>query len=289
MSSKILISGIAILAAVTLSLNCSDKHNDFITSSDGVKISFVEQGRGETSILFVHGWSNDKSIWDDQMSHFAGKYRTVALDLPGFGESGDNRINWTISAFGEDVATVIEKLNLNQVVLVGFSMGTAVVIEAANRLEGRISGVVLVDDLHNVEMKIPPAMESYLDSVFMDMVTYPTNEKLMAGGFYKKNSETSFKRVLSMLDGPSRVGWQESLYGYIQWINDNCTQSLKTLNVPIVAINSERQPTDVEVFRKYVPSFEAHIIQDAGHLLMWDAPEEFNRYLEATVQEMPNH
>ena len=285
MNIKIMMSGMAILAVIMIGFNCSDTPENVIMSSDGVEISFDDRGRGETSIMFVHGWANNKTIWDAQMSYFAKKYRVVAIDLPAFGKSGHNRENWTMASFGEDVITLIEKLGLNQVVLVGFSMGTTVVIEAANRLTEQISGVVLVDDLHSVEIKIQPPMESFLDSVFMDLVTNPTNEKLVAGGFYKKNHENSYKRVLAMLEDPSRVGWQESLHGYIQWINEDCTESLKELKVPVIAINSENQPTDVEAFRQYVPSFEAHIITDAGHVLMWDAPEEFNRLLEESINK----
>lgn len=286
MNNRILISVTGIMAVLMLGVYCSDTPRDVVMSSDGVKISFDDQGAGEPSIVFVHGWSNDKSIWDAQMSQFSNIYRVVAIDLPGFGESGDSRKDWTIEAYGRDVGEVIRALNLKQVVLVGFSMGGSVMIEAAGNLPERVIGVVLVDDLQNVETKFPPPVENYLDSVFMDLVTNPTKEKLLAGGFIKKNPDSAFVRILSMLEGPSRIGWQESFHGYIQWINEDCTESLKELQVPVFAINSTLEPTNVEAFRKYVPSFEAHILPDAGHVLMWDATDEFNRLLVESIQKM---
>lgn len=274
-----------LIIPVFLFCSCSDEPNNSIASPDGVKISFDVLGEGSPAIVFIHGWSNNRTIWDAQVSHFSKKYMVIAVDLPGFGESGNNRTNWTISSFGEDIVTLINKLDREKVVLVGFSMGAPIAIEAANRLPNRISGIVLVDDLHDVEMKIPLEAFSYLDSVYMDLVTNPTNEKLVAGGFYKKNPEISYKRVLSMLKDTSRIGWRESLNATLRWQNEDCIESLKKVNVPVNSINSDRLPTNLEAFRKYVPSYEAKIIPATGHVVMWDATDEFNRLLEESIHE----
>lgn len=275
---------IYIVTVILFGVSCTSKPENVATSADGVKISFNEQGQGKTSIVFVHGWSNNKSLWDDQMSHFAKKYRVVALDLGGFGESGNNREDWTIQNFSQDVVAVINKLKLQQAVLVGFSMGAPVVIETANRMPDRTIGVVIVDFLQNADMKIPPPMENYIDSLFMDLVTNPTNEKLMAGGFYKKHPDSTFKRVLAMLDGTSKIGWKEALGNTMQWQNEDCAEALGKITVPVRAINSQNEPTNVEAFQKYVPSFQADIVPETGHLIMWDAPEKFNELLEADIQ-----
>lgn len=285
MNSRGMTMGGLVLLALLLSLNCSTQPDNAAGSTDGVAIHFSQRGEGEPAIVFVHGWSNNRSIWDAQMSHFAENYKAVAVDLAGFGESGNNRSDWTIQSFGQDVTAVIDKLNLNQVVLVGFSMGAPVVVEAANMNPDRVVGVVIVDGLQNVEMKVPPQMVAYIDSVFMDLIKNPSNEKLMAGGFYKKNPETSYKRVMAMLEGAPRTGWRESLNNTFKWQNEDCIESLKKISVPVVAINSEREPTNAEAFRKYVPSFQANIIPDAGHLVMWDATEQFNQLLEQSIQD----
>jgi len=263
---------------------CTNEPDNVAISSDGVEIVFNQQGKGKPAIIFVHGWSNPKSIWDDQVAYFSQKYNAIAIDLPGSGESGNNRTNWTMEAFGEDVATVINKLNLKQVVLVGFSMGAAVIPETAKLLPEKVIGLVVVDNLHDIEMKYPPEMIGFLDSLMMDLVTNMTNEKLVAAGFYKKNQEAAFKRIFAMYDGIPQIGWNESLHGYIKWINENCTESLKQLRVPVIAINSDVEHTNIEAFRKYVPSFQAKIMTDVGHLIFWDNPEEFNRLLEESVQ-----
>ena len=144
---------------------------------------------------------------------------------------------------------------------------------------------VLVDNLKEVEMQIPPPMEHYIDSMMMDLINNPTKEKLVGGGFFKKNLDSASHRVVSMLENASHIGWRESLNGYIKWQNEHCTNSIKTVKAPIIAINSDWEPTNVEAFRKYAPTFKANIVEGVGHLIMWDNAEEFNKLLEESIQE----
>jgi sigma-B regulation protein RsbQ len=191
-----------------------------------------------------------------------------------------------MSQFGDDVVAIINKLKLKKVVLVGFSMGAPVVIEAADKVPDKITGVVLVDDLHNIETKYDPPMVHFMDSLMMDLITSPTKEKAVSLGFFVNTPDESFKRCVDMLNkNISRVGYNESINTYFEWLNEDCAKSLEKLKVPLIAINSDSEPTNIEAFRKYVPSFQAKIIPGVGHVVFWDAPDEFNRLLEISIQE----
>ncbi|NIO29264.1 MAG: alpha/beta fold hydrolase [Candidatus Latescibacteria bacterium] len=283
MKQKILSLSCCIISFVLIIYSCTAEPDNVAISSDGVKIVFDVKGKGEPALVFVHGWSNNSSIWETQVSHFSKKYKVITMDLPGFGESGNNRETWTIESFGEDVAAVINRIDLDRVVLVGFSMGGPIIIEAANSVPDRVAGLVLVDVLHNVDMQYPPEVIRMIDSVYMDVVTAPTIEKMEP--FFRKNTEVSFERVLSMLSGVPKKGWRESLNDMHRWANEDCIGLLKKMQAPVISINSDQTPTNVEAFMKYVPTFKAKIIPDVGHLVMWDAPEEFNQLLEESIQE----
>ncbi len=265
---------------------CNKQPINQVISTDGVNIVFNQNGEGNPAIIFVHGWSNNKSIWVEQLAHFSEKYKTITVDLAGFGESGNNRSDWTMSAFGNDVAAIVDNLKLRKVVLVGFSMGAPVVLETAKRVPERITGVVLVDDLQNIETKYPAEIVHMFDSVMMDLIENPTQEKLVTMGFFKNNREQNFQKVLEMVNKfPSRTGYRESLDSYFKWINEDCMQTLKLIKAPVIAINSDSEPTNIDAFRKYVPSFKAKIIPGVGHVVFWDAPDEFNKLLEESIQD----
>src|SRR5215211_3854187 len=78
-----------------------------VTSRDGIPLAFEVHGAGAPAVVLVHGWSCDRSYWDGQVGPLAARYRTVAVDLAGHGESGSGRRAWTMAAFGEDVVAVV--------------------------------------------------------------------------------------------------------------------------------------------------------------------------------------
>jgi len=264
---------------------CASQTQTIITSFDGVEISLEQKGENNPSIILIHGWSNNRHIWDGQVEHFSNKYRVIALDLPGFGQSGNHRSEWSIASFGKDISTIIKELELKEVVLVGFSLGGPIALETANQLSDQIIGIVLVDNLKDVESQIPPPMAHLIDSMMMDLVMHPSKEKMVAGGFVTKNVDSAYERILGFLEGTSFVGWRETLAANFQWQNKHCIKTIQNVEVPIVAINTDHPPTNIEAFRKYAPDFEVHIIPGVGHVIMWDNPEMFNRLLGENIQK----
>ncbi len=282
--TKKVVSSLLIFSIALIIQSCATDSKSLAVSNDGVNISFDVQGEGEPALVFIHGWTNNKTIWDAQVSHFSEKYTVVTIDLAGHGASGDKRNNWTMSAFGDDAVAVINKLKLKDVVLVGFSLGGPVVVETANQIPELVKGLIFVDILQDPDLQYSSEMIENMKGFYMNSITNPSKEGL-AGVFFKRNIDESYNRVLNMLEGPSRVGWEEALSEYFRWIDKDCITSIKTIEAPIVAINSNSQPTNVEAYNKYVPSFKVKIMEDVGHVVFWDAPDEFNNLLEESIQE----
>ncbi|NIM63666.1 MAG: alpha/beta fold hydrolase, partial [Acidobacteria bacterium] len=124
------------------------------SSADGVSIEYEMRGAGPVALVFIHGWTCDRTHWRYQVDTFAEGHTVVALDLAGHGKSGGDRGEWTIEGFGADVQAVVEALELPRVILVGHSLGGPVALAAAARMPERVLGVVGVDTLHNVEQQI---------------------------------------------------------------------------------------------------------------------------------------
>ena len=132
-----------LLTAVAVADSASKVH--WAKSTDGVRIAYEVRGKGSPALVFVHGWSCNRSFWADQMEPFSRQFTVVAVDLAGHGDSGRNRERWTIQSYGEDVAAVVKKLDLKRVILIGHSMGGDVIPEAALRLPGRVVGLIWLD------------------------------------------------------------------------------------------------------------------------------------------------
>ena len=113
-------------------------------SPDGIPVTFETHGTGEPALVFVHGWSCDRSYWRDQVGDFARRHGSWSSTCR-VTESRVRVAKWTMAAFGADVAAVVDDLGLKDVVLIGHSMGGDVVVETALLLPRRVAGLVWVD------------------------------------------------------------------------------------------------------------------------------------------------
>ena len=99
-----------VLAACT-NKNSSVKH-DIAISSDSERIAYNTYGAGETSLIFIHGWSCDSRYWQKQLSTFSKHYQVITIDLAGHGNSSLGRLDYTMLSFANDVKAVIEKAGI---------------------------------------------------------------------------------------------------------------------------------------------------------------------------------
>jgi pimeloyl-ACP methyl ester carboxylesterase len=257
---------------------------DNAISADGVSIAYDVRGEGKPALVFVHGWCCDRSYWNAQLPHFAQKYKVVAIDLAGHGMSGHDRKEWTMGAFGEDVVAVIEALSLDQVVLIGHSMGGPVILEAARRMPEHVIGLVGVDTLQNFEDKFTQEqIEEMLTPLRSDFAEATKN---FVRTMFTPNSDPALveKIATDMSSAPQEVGLG-AIQGYVDFHNNEKMQVFQELRAPITCIPSDRYPTNVETNQRYAPSFQAKIMSGVGHFNMIEDPETFNRLLEETVQE----
>ena len=92
-------------------------------AKDGTQIYFKDWGSGKP-VLFSHGWPLDADMWEYQMEYLSSRgFRTIAFDRRGFGRSDQPWTGNDYDTFADDIAQLIEHLDLKDVTLVGFSMG----------------------------------------------------------------------------------------------------------------------------------------------------------------------
>src|SRR3990170_4043018 len=117
-------------------------------SRDGVEIAYEIYGRTDgdaRTVVLVHGWAGNRTFWSRQVGVLEERFRVVAVDLGGHGESGTGRGDWNLPLFGDDVVAVVEEVGADDVALVGHSMGGDAIVYAASSFGRRVRGLVWVD------------------------------------------------------------------------------------------------------------------------------------------------
>jgi pimeloyl-ACP methyl ester carboxylesterase len=258
---------------------CPEAVNGSAGSRDGVKIAFEAFGEGEPALVFVHGWSCDKSYWRPQLEYFSAKHKVVALDLAGHGDSGMDRREYTIQAFGEDVAAVVNELNLSRVVLIGHSLGGPVIVRAARLLDGRVAGLVGADTFKNMGEVFTPEQADKALAPFKK--NFRATTLLVVRNMFPRSADPALvERVSSdMASAPPEVGMSaircQAFY--------DISTDLAGLRVPIRAINSDRYPTNVSDNKQLYADFELIPMPGVGHFVQLEDPARFNRLLEEII------
>lgn len=257
-----------------------DFRDGTVLSADGVPIHYREGGRGASALVFVHGWLGNASWWAETMERFAPSQRVVALDLAGHGSSGKNRAEWTVERFADDVAAVVRALDLQRVILLGHSMSGTITVQAANLLRERVVLVVPVDTLNDAEWDLPPEVWA---EFFGNLRTDFPNE---VEGFFRNRlfAPSSPAEVVARVVGEARAADPSIAVPMLERARDfSLPDALRRLRVPVHAINSDANPTNLETNRKYVEHFEVEILPGVGHWPMLEAPAAFGEALERVL------
>jgi pimeloyl-ACP methyl ester carboxylesterase len=255
--------------------------HDNVLSADSVRVCYEVRGSGERALVFIHCWCCDRTFWEKQVDEFAGEYKIVTIDLAGHGESGAEREVWSMAAYGADVAAVVHKLDLPNVILIGHSMGGTVMIEAARLLGKRVTALIGVDNLQNLERELSEEqIAGYLAHFSAD---FPTATYEFVKGMFPAYADSELVERVSngMAAAPEAV----ALGSFNQLFHYDYRTALSDVRVPIRCINSDEYPTDIEANNRVAASFEVIFMPGVGHFPHLVKPDEFNHLLWQTIEE----
>lgn len=138
----------------------------FVTR-DGTEIYYKDWGTGKP-VLFSHGWPLDADMWEYQMNYLSSRgYRTIAFDRRGFGRSDQPWTGYDYDTFADDIADLINHLDLQEITLVGFSMGGGDVARYIGRHgTSRVARLALLGAVTPIFIKTDDHPEGVDKSVF---------------------------------------------------------------------------------------------------------------------------
>ena len=246
-------------------------------SPDNVHIEYRVYGHGDPAVVLVHGWASDANYWNAQVDALKARYTVVALNLAGHGASGNNRSDWSIANYAQDVAAVARQIPNLRLVLVGHSMGAAVSLAATPLLGTRVIGVIAVEALRSVGLPplTPSEIEQRIAPFRADFVG--ATRTLVRGSLFAKDANPVLvqKVAYDMSLEPPTIALS-SMYSLLSM---DFAAVLPGVHVPVFAINSDLLPTDVARIRKSLPDFTLDVLDHSGHFLMLEAPARFNPLL----------
>jgi non-heme chloroperoxidase len=261
-----------------------------IITKDGTEIYYKDWGKGPV-VTFSHGWPLSADAWDGQMLFLVQKgFRVVAHDRRGHGRSSQASSGNDMDGYADDLAAVIEALNLNDATLVGHSTGGGEVARYIGRHgTKRVAKAVLIAAVPPIMLKTASNPEGLSIEVFDDMRTALTKDrsqfyKDLAISFYGANREGAkvSKGILDQFWLWSMQAGLKNAYESIKAFSEtDFTEDLKKFDVPTLVMHGE---DDQIVPVKDAAKKSARLIKGAKEIYYPGAPHG----LTATLQDQIN-
>jgi microsomal epoxide hydrolase len=252
--------------------------------SQGVKIHYLagQFDKTKISILFVPGIMMPAWIWERQLEYFSKKYNVVAMEPRSQGDSGQSTEGHYALSLAKDIQSVVEALNLSNLIVVGWSIGAPQALNyAVNFVSERLIGLVLVDGIVGADPS-QPFYKSMIDLWSQFQMDREINTAKFVKTIFKQPVKESYLKKLA------EVAMRTPTNTVMTLINNYILQDFRPLlprvNVPtwIATIDGPRLDYMKEM-NNLLPNSRLEIFQSAGHAIFVDQPEQFNKSLEQFI------
>ena len=206
------------------------------------KLHYIDSGNKSSSVItFIHGWTASSKVYASQIDYFTPKYRVIAIDLLGHGDSDQPSPSeagqlYNHSGFQDSVVALLAHLSIESTILVGWSLGAQVACEIARKWPDKVSSLILIG-------------ASPLFFLATNELTFPAFPKSAAEGLLISLS-TSFEEVYQgLVFGffPEYIPGKKPVPGYIE------TQLQDTAKVGGTIAHRILSLVGVEDFRSRIP------------------------------------
>jgi len=278
---------VALLSALTVSnLIAQTAKSDFFTTSDGIRIHYLDSGSGR-SVVLIPGWTMPAWIWQKQIDELSKKYRVITVDPRSQGESDKPTFGHLLETRSRDYKELVDHLALKQPVLVGWSMACAELVKYAEQFGTQnVGGVVMVDGF--LSEKLSPEMFAMI-SGWMNQLQQ--DRRKQADGFvrsmFKKPQSDAY--LQSLVDASVQVPADTAaLLTYNMIAVPDFSPGLAKITRPVLFVYQPESQMSADFLKlRLGDKLKLERFDGDGHALFVDEPEKFNHVLEEFIDGLP--
>lgn len=253
----------------------------------GVRLAYTDQGSGQP-LVFVHGFGGSGDAWRRQVAALSGRFRVVTVDLRGHGRSTRNAAPAAYGAFVDDLRALFTALDLQDVTLIGWSMGGHIALKYVLDLGAPVTRLVLTGSGPRFKPEPGDPLAAAVQGVAALLngmgsrpgaVPPPTGEADLIGTLDR----------LSTLGLPPQIA--AGLGTFRGMVAEDLTHRLPTLTVPLAVFTGRRDPVwpprSSEALVALVPGAELRVFENSGHAAFADEADAWNAALLRFVAAHP--
>lgn len=267
-------------------------------------IAYMDEGKGDRTLLFIHGLANYSPVWKKNIEALKSKYRCVAIDLPGNGLSDRNEHKFSMDFFAEVVFNFIEKMGLKNVCLAGHSMGGQIAITTLLKYPTCANALILCAPAgFEVFSAIDKTIYYSTISMFSFLTTDEQNLRTtVENSFYRHSghSQGLIKELTALIRTYKLNYYKKMIDACIKsMLEESVNDKLQLIQQPSIVFfgNNDalipnrllHHTTTQSVAKdgvKKMPNAKLMMIADCGHFVQWEKAEEVNEGVMSFLKDV---
>ncbi len=254
-----------------------------------IQMAYTDTGTGRP-VVFIHGYPFNRSLWNEQVAALSSGFRLIAPDLRGFGETDASDGTATMNQMAQDVAQLMDHLEIPRATIAGLSMGGYVALAFYKQLSSRVRALILADTRATAdseeakqtrEQQAQKALSEGMAGIADAMLP-----KLLTPDTVSKRPDV-VKRVRDMMLKTKPEGAAAALRGMAA--REDQSELLAKISVPtliLVGVDDAITPvTDSEKMHQLIGGSRLVVLENAGHVSNLERTDEFNAALHDFLAE----
>jgi pimeloyl-ACP methyl ester carboxylesterase len=248
---------------------------------NGVDIAYDDRGIGQP-VIFLHAFPLNRGMWRDQIVALLNdrRYRLVALDWRGFGESEISNEVSTMEMFADDVAGLMDALGMEQAIICGLSMGGYAAFAFLRKYPHRVRGLILADTRPGADNDEGKANRERIARLAESRGSGAIADALMpalTADATRQNHPALEAAIRRMIDAATSRGIAAAARGMA--LRADATDLLASITCPTLVLVGEHDaltpPAVAQSYAAAIPGAQLRVIAGAGHLTNLEQPEAF--------------
>ncbi|MBN1146018.1 MAG: alpha/beta fold hydrolase [Anaerolineales bacterium] len=243
-----------------------------------IEMYYQISGEGEALVL-IHGLGSSARDWALQTDFFSQRYRVVAYDVRGHGQSDKPPGPYSVPLFAQDLASLIRALEIAPAHVVGISMGGMIAFQLAVDAPELVKSLVIVNSGPELVFKTwRERIQGWQRFLLVRLAGMRKMGEVLSERLLPKPEQAELRRMFVERwaeNDPRAYG--EAMKALVGW---SVSEHLEQITCPVLVVTADQDYTPVEAKAAYVkrlPRGEMAVIKDSRHATPVDQPEEFNR------------
>lgn len=252
--------------------------------SGRLPIHYVEAGSGEQAILFLHGMACDHTDWRKQIPHFSPRYRVIAIDQRGHGQTPNPGGVMRVEEIADDAAWVCRELGLKKPIVIGHSYGGLITLALGAQHPDLAHALVMLDTSMDQPQELRDWMQNYYDTMtpdsFADVVLDHTMSRVHDPGDDPAVAAHNV-RMLQRFGYERFIATGRSILAY-----GDCRPSALKIKSPTLWVSATRPFADPAVVHQTRPDWYLGRTVGAGHWHQVLVADQVNAMIDAFLAQI---